>query len=77
MTVDQKVTAFLKRNKGKWFCDACIPFHVKRPDGQSINHYQASNATRPLAESSDFEQGGGRCSNCRKALRKVTGAIRN
>lgn len=47
MTVDEKVGQFLKQNRGKGFCDGCIAIHIKRPDGQSINRFQAGNATPP------------------------------
>lgn len=72
MTVDDKVGQFLKQNRGKGFCDACIAKHVKRPDGQSINRFQAGNATRPLRSSSDFKQEHGVCSECGKELKKIT-----
>ena len=75
MTVDDKVGEFLKQNRGRGFCDGCIAAKIKRPDGNSINRFQAGNATRPLRSSSDFKQQHGVCSECRKELKKVTLAI--
>lgn len=75
MTVDDKVVTFLRHNKGKGFCDSCIATRVKRPDGNSINRYQAGNATRPLRSCSDFQQGLGICSECGKTCNKITRAV--
>lgn len=74
MTVDDRVVAFLKLNKGKSFCDACIAPSVSRPGGGHINNVQASNATRPLKKAGAFFVGPGQCSKCGEYRQKVTQA---
>lgn len=75
MTVDDRVVLFLKQNKGKAYCDACIALHVARPEGGHINKVQASNATRPLRKAGSFLVGPAECSECREHKQKVTQAI--
>jgi len=75
MTVDDKVISFLKQNKGKLFCDACIALCIPRPGGGHINNVQASNATRPLKEAGGFFVASGECSKCGEYRQKVTKKI--
>lgn len=75
MTVDDRVVTFLKANKGKAFCDACIALRVPRPGGGHINNTQASNATRPLRNVGGFLVIGGECSKCGESKQKVTKVV--
>jgi hypothetical protein len=56
MTVEERVAAFLVKNKGKAYCNACLAREL------GINHRQAGNATLALAESGRFHRDSGVCS---------------
>lgn len=66
MTVPERVSEFLRRNRGEWFCDECIKvaLDLKR-------HQQAQQAAAALGTSSDFSRIDENCSKCDQP-RRVT-----
>lgn len=66
MTIAEKVAGFLRKNKGKPFCDDCIAERIPLKRRQ-----QAHRVTSALGVTGEFRRIDGECSACRKAPRKV------
>ena len=72
MTVPARVTSFLKTQKPKAYCDACIAKALTL--GAGSNRSMARNATSVLAQTKEFRRFEGSCSQCRQ-VRLVISAI--
>jgi len=68
MTVPERVTEFLKDNKGRGFCDNCIKVRL-----QLARPQQAEQATSSLATTDAFLRAEAHCSGC-GGKKKVTWA---
>lgn len=67
MTVAAEITAFLKRNKGKAYCDDCLALAVKAKRRQ-----QAQQATGAL-ESAGHRRTVRKCDGCGSTAKKAIG----
>jgi hypothetical protein len=53
-----RVTEFLLRHKGAWYCDRCIS------ESTGVPSNQVNQVTRPLALTSDYERADMQCNRC-------------
>jgi hypothetical protein len=69
MTVPERITQFLKDNKGRGFCDNCIKLRLKLAKPQD-----AQQATSALATTGAFMRADANCAGC-GGMKKVTWAV--
>ena len=68
MTVPERITQYLKDNKGRGFCDNCIKLRLKLARPQD-----AQQATSELAATGAFMRADANCAGC-GGMKKVTWA---